>query len=100
MTDYEKKEILEYPQVWFVGPTATKIRAPAKDTADAASKGANYGYDNSKVNRHPAPIKTSPRKHTPTLCHPSWGLRSDAHTESRMAGPLQGGEARSYWVPL
>mmetsp|Transcript_20053 Transcript_20053/g.52077 ORF Transcript_20053/g.52077 Transcript_20053/m.52077 type:complete len:551 (-) Transcript_20053:266-1918(-) len=49
LTDYEKKEIMEYPNIYFVGPTATKIRAPAKDTPDASARAANYGYDNSKA---------------------------------------------------
>jgi len=40
LTSFEKTEILAYPEVHFVGPTAQKVRAAQKNG------GANYGYDN------------------------------------------------------
>lgn len=42
LTKFEKEEIFNYPQVWFVGPTAQKIQA------DPNAKANNYGYDNEK----------------------------------------------------
>lgn len=42
LSKYERNEILNYPQVYFVGPTAAKIRA------DPSKQGNNCGYDNDK----------------------------------------------------
>ncbi len=42
LTDYEKKEILDYPEIYFIGaPTAQKVQA-------SAQLEHNYGYDDDK----------------------------------------------------
>jgi len=42
LTDYEKKEILEYPEIYFIGaPTAQKVQG-------SAQLDHNYGYDDEK----------------------------------------------------
>ena len=42
LTDYEKKEILNYPEIYFIGaPTAQKVQGSAKLEH-------NYGYDDDK----------------------------------------------------
>ena len=42
LTEYEKKEILDYPEIYFVGaPTAQKVQA-------SSQLEHNYGYDDDK----------------------------------------------------
>ena len=42
MTDYEKKEILDYPEIYFIGaPTAQKVQG-------SSQLEHNYGYDDEK----------------------------------------------------
>ena len=42
LTTHEKKEILDYPVIYFIGaPTAQKVQA-------TAHLGENYGYDDDK----------------------------------------------------
>lgn len=41
LSPYEHKEIIQYPEIWFVGPSARKLNA-------GSGKGKNYGYDDDK----------------------------------------------------
>ena len=43
LTEYEKKEITSYPEIWCLGLYACKVR-PSDDP------GTNFGYDNSNGN--------------------------------------------------
>lgn len=49
LSEYEKTEILKYPKIYFVGPTAQKIRAPSKLSAGVKGARNNFGYDNEKA---------------------------------------------------